>query len=271
MYMKPLLLLALVPFCSGQWYPLTTKEEIPVDIKPYEKGQDVVLHCISRNIDDGEHKFDDQQRIMTIPFPTCKETGKPLGFHYGVDEDIKCTIGFSDELFHMFQLYVHEDAPFSCRMPLSSEDQYLQKGGAYVPLTFNFRGEVHDSHLDLDTSLNVLMTAPSSNELKTFVSAVAWSSGTDTQRVTIGSYVTLDLAVRWLNLITPLSSTTYEEALPYANGFYRFPTVVSTSTLYNYVSVAVVATSVVISAIAFRFRRSRKIRDSEYIVDTKND
>lgn len=87
------------------WYPVNSKGEIPADIKPYTKGQDINFDCIQRNIDNGEHKFDEKENIMYGAFPKCKETGKPLMFKYGITEDISCTIEFTDELYHLFQLY----------------------------------------------------------------------------------------------------------------------------------------------------------------------
>lgn len=220
-------LLAAEPVLKTQFFPLTRKGDIPT-IVPYKAGQDVFIDCISRNIENGEHNFDSNERIMYKAFPTCKETGKPLSFHYGVSEDIECSITFTDELYHMFQLYVHEDVPFSCRIPLSTEANYLELGGAYIPLTFNFRGEVHNSHLDLDANMNMVITKPSNKipEQQTVISAIAWSSGTNATRVTIGETVTLQLAVRWFDhlknvgsLAGPGASTT----LPFADGFYKLP------------------------------------------------
>lgn len=211
---------------SKQWFPLTRKGEIPI-IEPYVQGQDVFIDCISRNIDTGEHKFDSNDRIVYTAFPTCKETGKPLTFHYGVLEDLNCTIVFTDELYHLFQLYVHEDAPFSCRIPLSTGANYLELGGASVPLTFNLRGEVHDSHLDVDLNLNVIFTKPSSKlpEHQSVVSAVAWASGTNATRVIIGDSLTLQLAVRWYDNLKTYGSLApkAEGGLPFADGFYKLP------------------------------------------------
>lgn len=208
-----------------QWYPLTRKGEIPT-IEPYAFGQDVFIDCISRNIDNGEHKFDSNDRIVYSAFPKCKETGKPLGFRYGVLEDVNCTIGFSDELYHLFQLYIHEDSPFSCRIPLSTEANYLELGGAYIPLTFNIRGEIHDSHLDIDNHLNLVLTKPSNAiaEQQTVISAVAWSAGTNATRVIIGDYLTLQIAVRWMdNLSNSGSQAANTVGLPYPDGFYKLP------------------------------------------------
>lgn len=207
--------LLLLPLVAAQFYPLTRKGEVP-ELVPYGAGQELFIDCILRNIDNGEHKFDLNLRIVYLAFPTCKETGKPLLFAFGESGTVNCTITFSDELYHLFQLYIHEDAPFSCRVPLSSEAHYLELGGAYVPLTFNFRGEIHDSHLDIDPHMNVLFMTP--KNLGTVVSAVAWGSGTNATRVIIGDSLTVQLATRWLHL--PHRGA---PGLPFAPGFYRLP------------------------------------------------
>lgn len=216
-------ILSLSSLVSCQWYPAMKDGEVPTDLEGFQTGDKMYLECIQRQIDTGEHKFDDQGRIVYAPFPKCKETETGLSLKYGVNEDLNCTIGFTDELYHLFQLYIHEDAPFSCRLPISSEADYIQKGGAYVPITFNFRGEVHDSHIDVDNSLNVIAVG---SELDhgdggSIVSATAWASGTNLTRIVIGDYLTLNLGVRWLQDLSPSSSTS--EGLPFTDGFYKLP------------------------------------------------
>lgn len=217
--------LANIAPSNSQFYPLNRKGEIP-QIQPYTYGQDVFIDCISRNIDNGEHKFDSNDRIVYGAFPVCKESGQPLSFHYGVSEDINCTITFTDELYHLFQLYIHEDSPFSCRIPLSTEANYLELGGAYTPLTFNFRGEVHDAHLDIDNKLNLLIIKPPNKkpEQQTVISAVAWSSGTNATRVVIGDELTLEIGVRWIDNLKPTGSQAKgQSTLPFDDGFYKLP------------------------------------------------
>ncbi|KAF3990276.1 hypothetical protein FT663_01054 [Candidozyma haemuli var. vulneris] len=217
--------LADIAPARDQFYPLDRKGEIP-QIQPYTYGQDVFIDCITRNIDNGEHKFDSNDRIIYGAFPVCKETGQPLSFHYGVSEDFNCTITFTDELYHLFQLYIHEDVPFGCRIPLSTEANSLEKGGASIPLTFNFRGEIHDAHLDIDNHMNLLIVKPPTNapEKQTVISAVAWSSGTNATRVVIGDELTLQMGVRWIDNIKPSGGQAKgSAALPFDDGFYRFP------------------------------------------------
>ncbi|CAI5756399.1 unnamed protein product [Candida verbasci] len=162
------------------------------NIEPYIIGQDIPFDCIQRNIDTGEHIFE-QNKIVYGPPPKCLESSKPLTFKYGIEQDFNCTITITDELYHLFQLYLHEDVPFSCRIPLSSEHMSIEKGGTSIPFTFNLRGSLSDSHLDIDPNLNVLFT-PFQNS---FVSAIAYSSSLNTTRVVIGDKLTLHFASRW--------------------------------------------------------------------------
>ncbi|SGZ51829.1 CIC11C00000002826 [Sungouiella intermedia] len=253
---------------SKKWFPLTRKGEIPT-IEPYVEGQDVFIDCISRNIDTGEHKFDSNDRIVYTAFPTCKETGKPLTFHYGVLEDLNCTVVFTDELYHLFQLYIHEDAPFSCRIPLSTEANYMELGGATIPLTFNFRGEVRDSHLNVDPNLNVFFTKPGGKkpEQQSFISAVAWSSSTNATRVIIGDSLTLHMAVRWFDDLKNAGSLSPDgDGLPYADGFYKLPlnSIPISYNQYAFTLIMVAVISFVVSfAVSTRFRKRKSFHDRE--------
>ncbi|KAK6460525.1 hypothetical protein DFJ63DRAFT_320697 [Scheffersomyces coipomensis] len=263
-------LLIIASTLAAEWYPLNRQDEIPVGFTPYKRGENVYMDCITRNIDNGEHKFDEQERIIYGPFPICKETSKPLTFKYGISEDFNCTITFTDELYHLFQLYIHEDAPFSCRLPISSDAHYLEKGGAYVPLTFNLRGEIRESHLDIDPTLNVLITKPSNNneEENTFISAVAFSSGTNATRVVIGDSLTLNVAVRFLDQLVNADSTTNSlDGIPYASGFYKFPinfVPISYTMLYTYLFMTVVGTAVIIFAFTYNLISHKIKKGSKY-------
>lgn len=245
---------------TKQFYPLTRNGEIPA-FEPYKPGQDVFIDCISRNIDTGEHVFDSNERIVYTAFPTCKETDQPLSFHYGVSEDINCTFVFTDEIYHLFQLYVHEDAPFSCRIPLSTAANYLELGGAYIPLTFNLRGEVHNSHLDIDSTMNLAIIKPGSSapEQQTVVSAVAWSAGTNATRVIIGDSMTLQLAVRWFDNLKTVGGSGASN-LPFPDGFYRLPLnflpISSTQFTISMVLVGLAA-AVVSGTFAYKVKKNR--------------
>ncbi|CAK7895687.1 hypothetical protein CAAN1_12S03554 [[Candida] anglica] len=262
--------LVLAPLVACQWYPQDQKGEVPTEIKGYERGQEIVLECITRQIDNGEHKFDDKDRIIYAPFPTCQETEKPLSLKYGVSEDFNCTIGFTDELYHLFQLYIHEDAPFSCRIPLSSELNYIEKGGAFVPLTFNLRGEVHDSHLDVDQSINLIAIGSTNGDEKTVVSATAWSSGTNSTRVVIGDNLSLNLAVRWLENSNPFGSKAGQDSsIPFQDGFYKLPKFISSIQYYG----SIACWSIISAGLTFIFmyRAARNTRTKYRTFDSEAD
>lgn len=240
-------LLLLVPLVTAQFFPLTKNGDIPKQIQPYETGQHILMDCISRNIDNGEHKMDSLERIIYIPFPSCKETNQPLTFKYGVNEDFNCTITFDDELYHLFQFYIHEDNPFSCRIPLSTEQNYLEKGGAAIPLTFNFRGEIHESHLDVDPYMNVLFTTPNSGT-KTVISSVAYGASTNATRVVIGDDFPIHFSVKWFENVNPTGSITESysknNGLPFTDGFYQIPiTLMSNTSFIAYMLIVAVISS----------------------------
>ncbi|CAH2352047.1 hypothetical protein CLIB1423_05S04434 [[Candida] railenensis] len=274
--------LLLSTLVSCQWYPQDQKSEIPIEFQGYETGQEIYLECIQRNIDNGEHKFDEKDRIIYAPFPKCKETGSALALKYGVSEDINCTIAFTDELYHLFQLYIHEDAPFSCRIPISGEKDYIRRGGAFIPLTFNFRGEIHDSHLDIDDSINlVAIGAPINDKEGTVVSAIAWSSGTNATRIVIGDYLTLNLGIRWLSGVSPYGGSSKEAlknaALPFADGFYKLPkSFMSFSTEQWYISMLFAGlTGAVVMYLFTYFTKTNRAKQHKWVDPevgfTKND
>lgn len=159
--------------------------------KPYTKGEAVPLECIRRQIDNGEHMFDENGSIMYAPFMSCLETNKPLSLHYLEDSEIKCTVKFEDEIYHLFQLYLHKDAPFTCRYEMRPNS------GIYIPLDLSFRGEVQESHFDIDPNLNVLMVSNKENEI---VAGTGFSSSSNTTKVIIGQKVELNFNIKWANV-----------------------------------------------------------------------
>lgn len=165
----------------------------------YKQGDTIPLECIQRNIETGEHKFDEAGNIVYAPFPNCFETDKSLSLRYNVDEVFNCTIDLGHDFFHVFQLLIHEDVPFSCRIPYAKSTVEKGEDGttkpAFIPLTFNIRGNIQESHLHIDPFLNVAML--SNNTGNTVVSGSAFSSGHKTKRVIIGDSLPLTLAVRW--------------------------------------------------------------------------
>ncbi|OWB58225.1 hypothetical protein B5S28_g4229 [[Candida] boidinii] len=243
---------------KNQWYPLVDEEEgVQRLTTEYSKGQKIPLSCISRQIDNGEHKFDSNGNIMYSEFPRCLETGEPLTFQYGVNEDIKCSVKLTDELYHLFQLYVHEDAPFSCRLPIIPRQEY------YVPLSLSFRGHVAESHIDIDPALNIINVLPE-NGFGSIISSVGWSSGTNTTRIVIGDTLPIQLAIRWLesaNVVTDVESKDQVKGYGeyYPSGFYKLPNVIGGYSLFSLIifcfSTLIISVSIVILVLYNRMNK----------------
>ncbi|KGK36530.1 hypothetical protein PP714_11445 [Lacticaseibacillus paracasei] len=172
-----------------QEYPLS---ELDVSTyKPYSAGNTIPIECIKRQIDNGEHVFDDKGEIVYAPFMSCLESNAPLSLKYMEDSNIKCTVKFEDEIFHLFQLYLHKDAPLTCRFELRPNSRI------YVPVDFSFRGNVLESHFDIDPNVNVLLLSNKDNEI---VSGTAFSSSGNTTKVIIGQNVPLSFNIKWLSI-----------------------------------------------------------------------
>jgi hypothetical protein len=177
----------------------------------------------------GEHVQDSNDNVLWAPFPTCRETGRALEFHYGREAELNCTVdAVSDELYHQLEFYVHADAPLACRLRArpSRPSEVLGVDAppdVYVPLVFALAGTLELSHVHVATRLNVLVHAAPHHgvaahrwhDAGVLDSAVAYSTGTlsrmdktgreavgagemHTQRVIIGDPLALTLSVRWL-------------------------------------------------------------------------
>lgn len=147
-------------------------------------GDPVKVSYISRNIDNGEHKFDENNNIIYNRFPTCRETGKPLELRFMKDEKINCTFSLVDEQFHLFQMYIHEDVPWSCRLTVGTKDEQEKENlgsdgldldddedhGAVKTTSYNvsvpfiMNAELHESHLRIDPRINLLLVANDGND-----------------------------------------------------------------------------------------------------------
>lgn len=183
-------LTTLITLTKAEVFPLNSQLKPPV-ISSYSYGDVLPLECIQRQIDNGEHKFDSENHIIYGPFPTCIETGKPFSLQYGVSEDVNCTIQLDDTMFHLFQLYIHEDAPFSCRLPHSKAYK-----DAYIPLTLNFRGHLETSHLDIDTTMNIIAHKKQDGSL---MASIGYSAGDQTARYIIGDKMPIQFSVTWVD------------------------------------------------------------------------
>ena len=185
-----LCLLSCNAVLASKYQPYPISDLDSTTYKPYTKGQPVPLQCIRRQIDTGEHVFDKEGNIVFAPFMNCLETNAPFSLSYMEDSNVKCTVKFEDEIFHLFQLYLHKDAPFTCRYELRPNS------GIYLPIDLSFRGNVLESHFDIDPNLNVVMLSNKENEI---VAGSAFSSSTNTTKVIIGQNVELSFNVKWTN------------------------------------------------------------------------
>ncbi|KAF2094309.1 hypothetical protein NA57DRAFT_46975 [Rhizodiscina lignyota] len=185
----------------------------------YKVGDPVPVTCLNRTTDTGEHVEDETTgQLQYIPFPTCLETKRPLAFAFGVERDMNCTIDFlSDELYHLIEFYIHNDAPLTCRIPsrplpgsfknlwdtklfpLDGEESIL-----YTPFTISLNGMLQLSHLHIANNINVLIhAAPRSIAPGTIDAATAYSvspsdqTRAQLQKVIIGDSLPLHLSVRW--------------------------------------------------------------------------
>ncbi|GMM47923.1 hypothetical protein DAPK24_045210 [Pichia kluyveri] len=179
-------LLSLVNASKFQPYPISELD--PQSYKTYQTGDEINLQCINRQIDNGEHIFNEEGEIVYSPIFKCLENNKPFSFNYNIDSLKKCTVKFDDEIFHLFQLYLHKDAPFTCKFELRPNS------GIYIPLDFSFRGNVLESHFDIDPNINLLMLHSNENEL---IAGTAFSSSLNTTKVIIGQNVEFNFNIKW--------------------------------------------------------------------------
>ena len=144
----------------------------------YSKGTAVPVSCLNRTVEDGQHISDASGGLQYIPFPVCNETGVSLFFAYGEPTTQTCTIdSLDDDLYHLLEFYVHNDAPLACRIPsypLSSSPSNKKDASSiadaspstqWTPLTFALQGTLQLSHIHLHTSINVLLHSSPSNSL----------------------------------------------------------------------------------------------------------
>lgn len=142
-----------------------------------------------------------------------------------MDSEINCTIGFTDELYHLFQLYIHEDVPFSCRIPISSRLSDVKTGDmAYIPFTINIRGHIQDSHLDIDPTLNTIFHT--FEDIDYPVAAIAYGAGTQTNRYVIGDWLPLQFIVRWAQTDTKSTESTVLKLPPISSTLLKTTTII---------------------------------------------
>ncbi|CUS10833.1 unnamed protein product [Tuber aestivum] len=208
------------------------------DLEPlkYTPGDRISVQCLNRTIDTGEHVQDEKTGILQyIPFAACNETGRPLEVKFLEDGEVNCTISFlSDEMFHLFEFYVHHDSPLACRVPArplggerdlekKSEEEYVPLGKVPPPpppllrnantdekkkIVFALSGKLEASHMHLAANMNVLfhLTSPTSGVIDSGTAYSTSPMSSDLTRIIIGDPLALRLKVHWFRTLSPLSA-----------------------------------------------------------------
>lgn len=147
-----------------------------------------------------------------MPFPKCNETGRPLELYFGIEKDVNCTIDFvTDPFFHLLEYYVHNDSPFTCRIPsrplssaLDNADPVEGQGSlseGFVPLIIALTGTLQLSHLHVSTHMNMLLhAAPRNSDPGVVAAATAYSiagPGAKATKIIIGDALPFTFSVRW--------------------------------------------------------------------------
>ncbi|POR37454.1 Uncharacterized protein TPAR_02353 [Tolypocladium paradoxum] len=181
----------------------------------YHYGAPIPVECMNRSSETGEHLENADHELEWIPFPACNETGKPLEFQYGTEGEVKCTIAnVSDPLFHLFEFYVHSDAPLSCRLPARPPAHVEVIGDKapaqeYIPLVFAVAGTLQLSHMHISAHMNVLLHSVPKHHMRlhdsgVLDSGVAYSTsplnhveGSNSRKLIVGDPLPLTFSVRW--------------------------------------------------------------------------
>ncbi|RPA75943.1 hypothetical protein BJ508DRAFT_417846 [Ascobolus immersus RN42] len=179
----------------------------------YRPNDPVKFECLNRTVDTGEHVSDQKGHLQYVPFFPCLEATKtPFSVPFLTTSQINCTIpSLSDELFHLFEFYLHADSPLQCRVPARPKDwgersldvegsEQGDDGVDWVPVVFSLVGNIELSHVHIVTDMNLLfhLTDPTLNT-PTITSATAYSINADTStvRIKIGDPLPLKFNVRW--------------------------------------------------------------------------
>ena len=130
--------------------------------------------------------------------PTCKETGKALGFTFGVDNFLYCGVEVKDAAFVAgLKRLVTLDSAWHCRL-------LERPGGSHtVPFTLPAWGVVESGALHLDNHLHVVLHA----DAGAVVAAGAYALRDRFQFVQPGVTLSLHGPVRWFDkaTFTPLA------------------------------------------------------------------
>lgn len=124
----------------------------------------------------------------------------------------------TEDLFHLFEFYIHADSPFSCRVPsrprgwgqraLTEEGGKVdtsmggsEDGTEWIPVVLNLAGTIELSHVHIANDMNLIFhTAkdPASGG-QVIQSGIAYSSKplTGAKRVKMGDALELRFKVKW--------------------------------------------------------------------------
>ncbi|KAK6356659.1 hypothetical protein TWF718_000999 [Orbilia javanica] len=180
----------------------------------YSPGDSVPISCLNRTLESGEHVTDEHGILQYIPFLTCAETGRPLELKYLSEDPLNCTVkAISDDTFHLWEFYIHNDSPLSCRVPARppSGDRHITgdvgvEDGEWIPFVISLTGKLDLTHLHISTTINVILHtgifSQDSSELLypgTIDSATAYSlsPNVDSTRIIIGDDLPLRFNIRW--------------------------------------------------------------------------
>ncbi|KAK6509886.1 hypothetical protein TWF481_004613 [Arthrobotrys musiformis] len=190
----------------------------------YAIGDPVPISCLNRTLESGEHVTDEHGILQYVPFLTCAETGRPLELRYLSEDPLNCTVkAISDDTFHLWEFYIHNDSPLSCRVPARplSGDRHITgdvgvEAGEWIPFVISLTGKLDLTHLHISTTINVILHTGSSSQDDDLLfpgiidSATAYSvsPNLDSTRIIIGDDLPLRFNIRWYTGVDlPLSDS----------------------------------------------------------------
>src|SRR5690606_15359052 len=155
---------------------------------------------------------------------TCAENAnQALSIPFSTTESINCTIPkLTDDLFHVFEFYIHADSPFSCRVPsrprgwgqrslaegadANNNKVDASMGGSddgteWIPVVLNLAGTIELSHIHIATDMNMVFhtTRDQDNGGQVIQSGIAYSTRPleGAKRVKMGDALELRFKVKW--------------------------------------------------------------------------
>ncbi|EWC47221.1 hypothetical protein DRE_03340 [Drechslerella stenobrocha 248] len=217
-------LLHLVCLLLGGAAAVSTSSE-ELKLASYLSGDPVPISCLNRTLDSGEHVTDEHGILQYVPFLTCNETGRPLELQFLSEAPVNCTVKtISDEVFHLWEFYIHNDSPLACRVPVRPQtgDRPITgdvgvESGEWIPFIISLTGKLDLTHLHISTTLNVILHTgavtdnpadpPYPGKIDS-ATAYSISPNIDSTRIIIGDDLPLRFNIRWYTGTTlPLSDS----------------------------------------------------------------